>query len=283
MLDAQTSESPMDSNPTKDRLCCRLCGGGLRHQFQLQVLRQHDVAYFECMNCGSLQTEQPYWLEQAYCATNLSQLDTGAAQRNIDNLVACFAVSKLLGLRNIVDFGGGDGLLCRLLRDYGLNCYVSDKYATAAYAQGFKTPAFERPDLLLAFEVMEHFANPREEVAQLFASSPRVLLLSTIRYRGQSSDWWYLAADSGQHVFFYSKQALVMVAEKYGYSLTIRENYLLFIQAKTSRVKRGLASLILKENVRRWLKIYVFSKLTTGAQADYDVLRRKTGFKQAPD
>jgi 2-polyprenyl-3-methyl-5-hydroxy-6-metoxy-1,4-benzoquinol methylase len=268
----------MSSKPVALAPCCRLCGGAFKHQFQLRVLGQIDVAYFECNACGSLQTEEPYWLEQAYSQKNLSQLDTGAAQRNIDNFVACWLIAKIFKLKNVVDFGGGDGLLCRLLRDHGLNCFVSDKYATPAYAQGFEQPTFERPDLLLAFEVMEHFANPREEVAQLFASAPRVLLLSTHRYSGQSSDWWYLTADSGQHIFFYSKKALAMVAHQYGYSLTIREDYLLLIQAKTSRFKRGVASLILKKEVRRWLKLCLFAMQPIGAQSDYIELSQRSAF-----
>jgi len=56
--------------------------------------------------------------------------------------------------------GIGDGLLCRLLRDYNVNCYVKDKYAVATYGQGFSELDFATPNLLLAFEVLEHFAAP---------------------------------------------------------------------------------------------------------------------------
>src|SRR5690349_10770988 len=132
---------------------CRLCDGTIELQFRLQVLGQFDVGYFRCQRCHSLQTERPYWLEQAYRANNLSNLDTGAAQRNLHNLAACWSIAKLLRLRNVLDVGGGDGLLCRLLRDYELNCFVRDKYASPTYAQGFDEPDFAQPDMIVAFEV----------------------------------------------------------------------------------------------------------------------------------
>ncbi len=132
---------------------CRLCEGPLIWTFNSVVLRKHDVAYYECQECKSLQTENPYWLDEAY-HSSLSPLDTGAAQRVLRNLAAAFAVSKLFRINNAVDVGGGDGLLCRFLRDYGINCFMTDKYATPAYAQGFTNPDFESPDLIFGFEVL---------------------------------------------------------------------------------------------------------------------------------
>ena len=106
---------------------CRLCGSPTSDIFQLTVLSEHEVHYYECFGCGSLQTEAPYWLDTAYNSTNLSREDTGAAQRSIQNSAAVFAISRLLNLKNVFDFGGGDGLLCRLLRDTGINCFLGDK------------------------------------------------------------------------------------------------------------------------------------------------------------
>mgnify|MGYP001320862266 CR=1 FL=1 len=66
---------------------------------------------------------------------------------------------KFFGLKNVIDFGGGEGLLCRMLRDYGANCYVMDKYREPTYGEGFTEPDFKSPDLLLAFELLEHFPS----------------------------------------------------------------------------------------------------------------------------
>ena len=179
--------------------------------------------------CGSLQTEQPYWLEQAY-SSNLSNLDTGAAQRNLHNWMRVYFVAKIFKLKNAIDFGGGDGLLCRLLKDYGLNCYIQDMYANPTYAQGFTEPDFKTPDLVVAFEVLEHFTNPCEELKALFCADAKVIFISTGIYKNESPDWWYLAPESGQHIFFYTEQALQYLANKYAYELLIIDGNILFIK-----------------------------------------------------
>ena len=89
--------------------CCRLCGGALRPIFGLQVLEKYAVNYMRCADCHSLQTERPYWINEAY-TNSLAKLDTGAAQRTLVNLAAAYAVARVLKQNDVVDFGGGDGL-----------------------------------------------------------------------------------------------------------------------------------------------------------------------------
>ena len=90
----------------------------------------------------------------------------------------------------IIDIGGGDGLLCRLLRDYDINCFVKDKYATPTYAQGFTEQNFDKPDLVIGFELLEHFPTPKSDLEDLFKHNSNVLLLSTAIYTNEKSDWW---------------------------------------------------------------------------------------------
>lgn len=191
------------------------------------MLQKYEVCYFQCSICGSLQTEAPYWLNEAY-SSNLNDLDTGAAHRNLDSLAASLTVANLLNFTNIVDIGGGDGLLCRLLRDHGKNAYVSDSYARPVYAQGFTDPDFVRSDMLTAFEVFEHFAEPAREIAKLFSGEPSALLIMTTPYAGQESDWAYLIPETGHHIFFYTEQAFSYIAKKYGYEVFRHNDYTLF-------------------------------------------------------
>jgi hypothetical protein len=249
---------------------CRLCAGKLELQFRLQVLGQYSVGYFRCTNCHSLQTEPPYWLEQAYEANNLSNLDTGAAQRNLHNLAACWSIAKLLHLRNVLDVGGGDGLLCRLLRDYELNCFVHDKYASPTYAQGFDVPDFAQPDMIVAFEVMEHYAAPRKELSELFAQKPKALLASTGIFDSQGPDWWYLAPESGQHVFFYSKAALQWIARTHDYDLVISSGYSLFLRRNVfSGLKKRLAKTLLRSGMRRITRARLAMSCADGVWKDH--------------
>jgi len=55
-----------DRGEPKAAITCRLCGGEARLYGGRSVLGKYEVAYYECGQCGSLQTEEPYWLEEAY-------------------------------------------------------------------------------------------------------------------------------------------------------------------------------------------------------------------------
>jgi|ERR1700722_3481129 len=225
------------SQQTPEDSPCRLCGGAVHHQFTLRVLGKYLVEYRRCEQCNSLQTEVPFWIAEAY-SSHLALLDTGAAQRSLTNLAAAYCVSRILRLNDVIDFGGGDGLLCRLLRDYDINCFVHDKHAAATYAQGFDTPDFSKPGIVLAFEVMEHFADPARELSNLFDVAPNAILVSTLVYSDQGPDWWYLAPESGQHVFFYSDKALRRIAKHYEYSYFAFGNYSLFVKPQLAASAR---------------------------------------------
>lgn len=254
---------------------CRLCAGPAFRRFELNVLGRHEVPYFECAQCHSLQTQAPYWLDEAYREGNLSNLDTGAFQRNINNLGACFAIAKLFKAVNAIDAGGGDGLLCRMLRDYGVNCFVTDRHATPTYAQGFTEPDFDTPDLLVCFEVLEHFSNPVADLKALFRGSPRVMLLSTELYEGQGPDWWYLVPESGQHVFFYSRQALEEVARTHGYAITFSGGFILLTRG-ASLLQQRLAAMLLKSRVCRWIRAWVVTRPTPNMGRDFALQRERS-------
>jgi len=86
-------------------------------------LGQHNVGYFRCQVCGSLQTETPYWMEQAYSG-DAERYDTGKASRTLANFLLLPHLLQILQVNAsdvAVDFGGGTGLLARLMRDAGFN------------------------------------------------------------------------------------------------------------------------------------------------------------------
>jgi hypothetical protein len=249
---------------------CRLCGSPTSSVFKLTVLGEHEVQYYECLGCDSLQTEAPYWLNTAYSETNLSREDTGAAQRIFQNSAAVFAISKLMNLNNVIDFGGGDGLLCRLLRDTGINCFLRDKYAHPTYAQGFTEPDFEVPDLIVSFEVIEHFDNPRSDLHQLFKERPKALLFSTCLYKKQKQNWWYLSPSSGQHIFFYSQRALEDIAKLYDYRLVLKGDYILYIPKKQA-VRGCIAKLLLSLPAILLVRFALVFLPSRGVQKDHQL------------
>lgn len=255
---------------------CRLCDASLVHEFSLEILTHHNVKYFKCEKCLSLQTEFPYWLEEAYDEKNPSMLDTGAAQRNLHNLAACFSISKIFKVVNVLDIGGGDGLLCRLLRDHNINCFVKDKFILPTYSNGFSDQNFDTPDLITAFEVLEHFANPKLDLNELFNLNPNNLLFSTGIYSNQGSDWWYLSPEGrGRHVFFYSKTALQFIAEKYNYSLIISGGFIFFTK-ETNMLKSFLTRIMLSGKICRIMKAVVMLLPTKGIWNDYQIQLKKS-------
>jgi hypothetical protein len=203
-------------------------------------------------------------------------LDTGVVQRNLANGAAGLIVSRLLGMNNVEDFGGGDGLLCRLLRDYGINCFVNDKYASATYALGYSQPDFPEPDLLLSFEVLEHFENPRNDLHNVFARNPKAVLASTGIYRNQDPDWWYLTPETGQHVFFYGETALELIAQMYEYKLLICGGYILFIKPQfTNQLKNSLLKVAMNRWMLRLLSAMMRLLPARGVWKDFNSLRAK--------
>ncbi len=239
----------------------------------LRVLNKYEVNYSQCTECASLQSAPPFWLNEAY-ESNLALLDTGSAQRNLANLAVVYGVSRALAARNILDFGGGDGLLCRLLRDYGLNCYVSDKYAAISYARGFTVPDFQVPDLLLVLEILEHFENPGTDIDALFCSNPHAILASTGIYSDQGPDWWYLTPETGQHVFFYSQRALVSIGRSRGYDVHVRSNYVLFLKmAHHPPHRRLLARASLNKVWTRLLAAALRMMPAKGVWSDFEAIQ----------
>ncbi len=209
----------MNSASSEER--CRACDGPVRKVFDAEVLGRHQVSYFRCLECDSLQSETPYWLQEAYDSAIVAT-DSGAVDRNLVSHAAIVAIAETLNIRGrLLDFGGGAGLLCRLLRDSGYDAYVHDKYADPTYARAFSVDFASLPPheitLLSAIEVLEHCAQPAVEIGRLLEKRPKVFVATTVPYRGEGADWWYLGRQTGQHVFFYSHRALAGLAHRYGY------------------------------------------------------------------
>ena len=96
------------------------------------------------------------------------------------------------------------------MRDYGYNMRAYDKYAPSTFVNYFSTmqPYASMPEIVTAFEVFEHFAEPKAELEQLVAAKPYMVIFSTGFWEEQAEDWDYFVPSCGQHIFFYSERAL---------------------------------------------------------------------------
>jgi hypothetical protein len=204
-------------------IACRLCGESARHVFDHRVLDRFDIAYFECGGCGSLQTEAPYWLDEAYAIEGV-HIDTGQAARILQMwLRLCLMLDRLGFDRSLpcIDYGGSSGLLTRLMRDVGYNYRVHDRYDSGKYANYFRIDSLEglHPALVSAFEVFEHLPEPGGPLGGILALQPSLVVFSTRIWERQGKGWEYLVPCCGQHVFFYTERAMVGLANSQGYDL----------------------------------------------------------------
>jgi hypothetical protein len=211
---------------------CRLCGAPASPIFRQTILDRHDAAYFQCAVCDLIQTEPPYWLDEAY-ASALCAADTGAIHRNLLTADLTTALARLLGLTprsRCLDYGGGHGVFVRMMRDRGFDFRLHDRYAENLFAPGFEADPGAPFDLVTAFEVVEHFADVATDLKRLFGSRPRCLLISTQLHRGHEPGWWYYTPHTGQHIAFYSEKTMRRIAGDFGYRVAGSRAYTLFIR-----------------------------------------------------
>lgn len=206
-------------------MICRVCAGEMRGVFRRVLLRKYDVQYFQCGTCGLLQTETPYWLDEAYSSA-IASADTGIMQRNIylSRMAAAVLWRLFRGRGKFLDAAGGYGLFTRLMRDIGFDYYWSDPHAQNLLARGFEgSPTGGPYAAVTAFEVLEHVVDPVGFLLDLMRDmQTRTLLISTELFAGRAPDpgtWWYYAFDTGQHISFYRSSTLQAITGKLGLNL----------------------------------------------------------------
>ncbi len=201
-----------------DFLACRVCGQPSPHVFDGPLL-QHSVGYYECERCSYVQTETPYWLEQAYVDV-INRSDTGLLRRNARNTSIVVRMLMLIGRLKgrVIDCAGGYGVLVRMLRDRGIDAYWHDPHCQNLLARGFEAGADERADFVTAFEALEHFTAPCAELARLLSRADNVLVSTDLiaEPAPAPADWWYYGSEHGQHIGFFRRRTLEYLAQQLG-------------------------------------------------------------------
>jgi 2-polyprenyl-3-methyl-5-hydroxy-6-metoxy-1,4-benzoquinol methylase len=198
---------------------CKLCEGETDYRFSKVLMKKYEAQYHLCRECGSLQILSTEFLAEAYQNQNWA-LDTGLVARN---LLSAAKISLLLSAlvdqkEMVIDYGGGTGLLTRLLRDMGWNVFAYDKFGKPLFVDAFHLTSINEVNcrLMIASEVFEHFDRPKEEI-DFILKRTKILVFTTELYRDQDENWWYLAPFSGQHVFFWSQKAITNVFNSHGF------------------------------------------------------------------
>ena len=200
---------------------CKICGTRTKEVFQATMLEKYTVSYYACPACEYLCTEDPYWLDEAYQRT-INIVDTGIVDRNMYFSKVVSVLLYFFYSRNgtYLDYAGGYGIFTRMMRDIGFNFYWYDPYCENLLAPGFeyKKESGRTFDALTAFEVFEHFVDPIQEIDRMRQLSSTIVFSTELLPTNvpKPDEWWYYGLDHGQHVSFYSKKTLRVLAKRLG-------------------------------------------------------------------
>jgi hypothetical protein len=199
---------------------CKICGHTVQNLFHEVVLLRHQAEYKHCPDCGLIQVDQPHWLEEAY-SDAITAHDIGLLNRNIRNSkILTPYLFNTFGTRGVyLDTAGGYGLFTRLMRDIGFNFEHTDKFCENIFARSFECSQ-TKYSAITAFELLEHVTDPGQFMQdEILPYSPENIIFSTETYTGAPppKTWWYYTFDTGQHISFYTKKSLEILAKKNGY------------------------------------------------------------------
>lgn len=199
-------------------MICKICNLDNNVIFSSKMLNKYDVKYFHCSHCGFLQTEEPFWLEEAYDETiNIS--DTGYMQRNLFLTKKMTFLLMLFFNKNgqYLDYAGGYGVFVRLMRDIGFDFYWDDKFTKNIFARGFEYEKAKMIEAITTFESFEHFVNPIEELEKMLYISKNIIFSTELLPSNipKPKEWWYYGLEHGQHISFYSEKTFKYIAHKY--------------------------------------------------------------------
>lgn len=255
---------------------CKICNSENFKIFDSNILNKYRVSYYKCGTCDFVQTDNPFWLNEAYSSAITSQ-DIGLLNRNIyfAPLVSCLIKFFFDSRGKFLDYGGGYGVFVRIMRDLGFNFKRFDIYCDNLFAVGFDCAEDEFFELIVSMEVFEHLVDPLSEFENMLNKSSNIFFTTELQpvNWNNSSDWWYVMPETGQHISLYSSATLIFIAKKYNLNLYSNgKNFHLFTKKK---INQSLFKLISNRHVYIILN-KLFYKKSSLLWSDYsEIVTRK--------
>lgn len=201
------------------KIPCKICGGESSAYAQAIVRATFPTSVFRCEDCGFIFFHPVTWLKDAY--ENVINQDVGYVWRNLQTsefLARYLLFSKCEGGDFFCDYGGGYGMLVRLMRDKGFRFHWHDPFSKNLFANYCEAvPKFFAPyRAVTAIEVFEHLADPFADAAEISKLGSQILFTTELLPQPYPdvNKWWYFCLDNGQHVSFYSRRSLELLAER---------------------------------------------------------------------
>jgi 2-polyprenyl-6-hydroxyphenyl methylase/3-demethylubiquinone-9 3-methyltransferase len=191
------------------------------------------VYYRRCVNCGFLFTDgfdewtadefRRHIYNADYLGVDPEYME--ARPRAHARLVQHTFGAHKAALR-ILDYGGGNDVLCAALRAEGFPVAVTYDPFVPQYSQ---VPSGQF-DLITCFETLEHMPDPIAGIKAMVAllAEPGLVLFSTLvqpwDFDQLAMNWWYVGPRNG-HISLFSRNALALAWHSQGYSMrSLSEN-----------------------------------------------------------
>lgn len=221
---------------------CAVCGKSGLPLLEFDISNLIRASVRKCSRCHFIYVVNPYWLAGSF-SQNLNRFDVGSADRSL--IVAGFVRSifkrREASKVKVLDFGGGDGLATRVLRDAGIDCRWEDPYCQPVFAVGPSHSEISHFDLAFMGEVALHLTNPLETIKDLMKRSDRLLMTAVVPPEKITTDWWYLMPQTGQHVAFYPVKTLKWIASELSlYLLTDGKFFHQFSSVRPNLLERAM-------------------------------------------
>lgn len=243
----------------------KITGGPAQFLFNAFVLNKYTVEFFRCEETGFIQTEEPYWLKEAYSSA-ITKLDLGLVYRNqlLSERTESLLLKHFNSEKRFLDFAGGYGLFTRIMRDKGFDFYHHDPYCNNIFAEYFDLKNLKgdtKFELVTAFEVFEHMVDPLVEIERILNYSDNLLFSTELQPNQKiesSNDWWYFSPETGQHISFYNEKSLRFIAGKLGYNFYTDGSFLHLFTKKAFELNPFTEQKepLLVRKFRRYLKKY---------------------------
>jgi 2-polyprenyl-6-hydroxyphenyl methylase/3-demethylubiquinone-9 3-methyltransferase len=217
---------------------CKICGGAAAlygvvdfHKSCGETQGLHlplsgmPIYYRRCAGCGFLFTDAfDDWSHEQFKA-HIYNSDYLAVDPEYEEVRPRRTAEIVVGLwaehmaqTRLLDFGGGNDMLCSVLRQKGFPVALTYDPMVPQYAQ--------RPegkfDLVTCFETFEHLPDPNAGISQILecVTETGLILYSTLvqptDFDKRGVSWWYVGPRNG-HISIYSREALSIAWGRHGY------------------------------------------------------------------